>query len=81
MPIRHLHEGVNLSCCIIIIDGILMVVGIVLCALDVWFDIEQVKGFWLIFSPFAVCFVWAIRMKLLSDKDNISDASECKKKN
>jgi hypothetical protein len=52
------------------------VIAVILALLDLQFQIEEVKGFWIIFAPFSVCLVWALLMRRSSKRESISNSKK-----
>jgi F0F1-type ATP synthase assembly protein I len=53
-----------------------LAIAVVLALLDLQFQIEEVKGFWIIFAPFSVCFLWAMLMRRAAKSKSISNAKK-----
>lgn len=54
-------------------------VSVIICgilfALD-RYNVEMVKGFWIVFSPFLPCWLWVYKNRLLNQKQTLKAKSE-----
>ena len=47
--------------------------------LDIVFEVEEVKGFWIIFAPFSVSLIWALVLRTKAKK--LFTSEDIQKKN
>lgn len=53
------------------------IIAVILCGLDIFYKIESIHGYWIIFAPCFPCIFWAYAMR--KKKDSNKDTSLTKK--